>query len=270
MILGLFFGVLAFKDNPRFVPSDPLLTPRGEPAPYALTVAEEWAEIRGILQETDPALELVRVVPPTADGLGEALAGVRGGVFHFTGHGDWDGRTASLLFEQPSGAADPVEAGRVADLLRGRVSLAVLSACLSATPGEHPEANLAALLCAQGVPFVLGMQFTVPDVSARQFVARFYHYLFRGETVLEAVRQGRMAVLNDPALPMETRRLVFGIPVLAGDDGAGVAGPGAGAGGAAGAAAGAGDSGRDGRAGGCGAGGGDSGAGPAGDGAGGV
>jgi tetratricopeptide (TPR) repeat protein len=177
-------------------------------------VAEEWAEIRGILQETDPALELVRVVPPTADGLGEALAGVRGGVFHFTGHGNWDGRTTSLLFEQPSGAADPVEAGRVADLLRGRVSLAVLSACLSATPGEHPEANLAALLCAQGVPFVLGMQFTVPDVSARQFVARFYHYLFRGETVLEAVRQGRMAVLNDPALPMETRRLVFGTPVL--------------------------------------------------------
>ena len=197
-----------------FVPSDPLLTPRGEPAPYALTVAEEWEEIRGILQETDPALELVRVVPPTADGLGEALAGVRGGVFHFTGHGDWDGRTASLLFEQPSGAADPVEAGRVADLLRGRVSLAVLSACLSATPGERPEANLAALLCAQGVPFVLGMQFTVPDVSARQFVARFYRYLFRGETVLEAVRQGRMAVLNDPALPMEARRLAFGIPVL--------------------------------------------------------
>ena len=191
-----------------------LLTPQGEPAPYALSVAEEWEEIRGILQETDPALELVRVVPPTADGLGEALAGVRGGIFHFTGHGGWDGRIASLLFEQPSGAADPVEAGRLADILRGRVSLAVLSACLSATPGESPEANLAALLCAQGVPFVLGMQFTVPDISARQFVARFYRYLFRGEGVLEAVRQGRLAVLNDPALPVEARRLAFGIPVL--------------------------------------------------------
>jgi len=197
-----------------FVPSDPLLTPQGEPAPYALSVAEEWAEIRDILREADPALELVRVVPPTADRLGEALAGVRGGIFHFTGHGGWDGRTASLLFEQPSGAADPVEAGRVADLLRGRASLAVLSACLSATPGESPEANLAALLCAQGVPFVLGMQFTVPDLSARQFAARFYRYLFRGETVLEAVRHGRLAVLNDPALPMEMRRLAFGTPVL--------------------------------------------------------
>ncbi len=197
-----------------FVPADPLLWPNGEPAPYALSVEEEWEEVLAVLREADPPVDLVKVVPPTADALGEALAGARGSIFHFTGHGNWDGRTARLLFETPAGASDPVEAGRVADLLRGRVSLAVLSACLSATPGESPEANLAALLCAQGTPFVLGMQWTVPDVSARRFVVRFYRYLFRGETVLEAVRQGRLAVLNDPSLPSQDRRLAFGTPVL--------------------------------------------------------
>ncbi|MDW7992729.1 MAG: CHAT domain-containing protein [Anaerolineae bacterium] len=197
-----------------FLPADPLLWPGGEPAPYALGVEEEWAQMLAVLQEADPSLELVRVVPPTADALDEALAGVYGGIFHFTGHGDWDGRTAYLLFETPSGASDPVESGRVADILRGRVVLAVLSACRSATPGESREANLAALLAAQGTPFVLGMQLTVPDVSARRFTTRFYHYLFRGESVLEAVRRGRLAVLNDTALPRETRALVMGIPVL--------------------------------------------------------
>ncbi|MCX8066807.1 MAG: CHAT domain-containing protein [Anaerolineae bacterium] len=196
------------------LPADPLLWPGGEPAPYALGVEEEWAQMLAVLQEADPSLELVRVVPPTADALDEALAGVYGGIFHFTGHGDWDGRTAYLLFETPSGASDPVESGRVADILRGRVVLAVLSACRSATPGESREANLAALLAAQGTPFVLGMQLTVPDVSARRFTTRFYHYLFRGESVLEAVRRGRLAVLNDTALPRETRALVMGIPVL--------------------------------------------------------
>ncbi|MGB9872893.1 MAG: CHAT domain-containing protein, partial [Anaerolineae bacterium] len=197
-----------------FLPADPLLWPNGEPAPYALSGEEEWAEVLGIMRETNPPLELVKVVPPTAAALGDALAGTRDGIFHFTGHGTWDGRTAYLLFETPTGASDPVESGRVADLLRGRVSLAILSACLSATPGESAEANLAALLCAQGMPFVLGMQLTVPAVSARRFTAALYRHLLRGETVLEAVRQGRLAVLNDTALPMEIRRQAFIIPVL--------------------------------------------------------
>ncbi|MBC7226886.1 MAG: CHAT domain-containing protein [Thermoflexales bacterium] len=197
-----------------FLPADPLLTPEGEPAPYALGVEEEWEETLKAMREADPPVELVKVLPPTADALDEALAGTYGGIFHFTGHGGWDGRTAYLLFETPAGVADRVEAGRVADLLRGRVLLAVLSACLSATPGESPEANLAALLCAQGIPFVLGMQLTVPDAPARRFTTRFYHYLFRREPLLEAVRRGRLAVLSDTSLPKEARALVMGIPVL--------------------------------------------------------
>jgi len=83
----------------------------------------------------------------------------------------------------------------------------VLSACLSAVPGEGPEANLARLLCQQGAPFVIGMQMVVPDFAARQFSTMFYRYLLAGEDIFEAVRQARLVVRPQSELAM-------GIPVL--------------------------------------------------------
>ncbi|MGQ9804367.1 MAG: CHAT domain-containing protein, partial [Anaerolineae bacterium] len=197
-----------------FVPAAPLLTTRGEPAPYSLAVETEWDALKQAAQATNPPLEVRYLLPPTVARLREEMAGQSGAIVHFTGHGTTDGKTAYLVFEKPSGAADPVEASRVASILRGRTWLLVLSACLSATPGRAPEANLAALLCAQGLPWVLGMQFPVSDRGARTFTDAFYRALFRGESVPEAARQGRLAVLNDPSIPEEMRYLEAGIPVL--------------------------------------------------------
>lgn len=99
-------------------------------------------------------------------------------------------------------------------ILRGHVELLVLSACLSAAPGQTSEANLAALLCAQGLPCVLGMQFPVSDPGTRRLTTTFYHALLRSEPIPEAVRQGRLAVFNDPDIPEDRQYFETGIHVL--------------------------------------------------------
>ena len=189
-----------------FVPADPLLH-RNQPAPYRLGVDAEWDELEAILQKADPAVDLVKTMPPTVQKLQDELPGMKGGIVHFTGHGSQQDDMAYLLFERLNGSSDPVETGRMASLLRGRTSLLVLSACQSAMPGEGTEANLAAQLCRQGAPWVLGMQLSVSDEAARHFTSTFYRFLFAGEDLCEALRQARLDVLADSALQM-------GIPVL--------------------------------------------------------
>jgi tetratricopeptide (TPR) repeat protein len=94
---------------------------------------------------------------------------------------------------------------------RGRAILVVLSACLSAAPAQGQEASLAHRLCRQGIPFVLGMQMTVPEIPARQFTTLFYRYLMAGEDLFEAVRQARLSLLSQSNPLAE---LLMGIPVL--------------------------------------------------------
>lgn len=192
-----------------FVPADPLLH-GSQPAPYRLAVEQEWDDLVADLRALDPACDLISVLPPTIANLQHVSTGARQAIVHFSGHGVQEERPgrAWLLFEQPSGAAHPVDAAAFADRLRGRVTLVVLSACQSATPGSSPEANLAGLLVGQGVPYALGMQFSVPAGAARQFSAAFYHAIFAGESVPEAVRMGRLALAG--AIPEE----LLGIPVL--------------------------------------------------------
>jgi hypothetical protein len=194
-----------------FVPADPLLH-HGQPAPYALGVEGEWDALRGDLTRLNPPLDLTLVLPPTMDALQQAAAGMRGGIVHFTGHGSADGRQTSLVFEQANGADDLIPAADFAARLRGRAALVLLSACLSATPGHSDEANLAALLSAQGTPYVLGMQLRVADRTARRFTDSFYHHLFCGEDVFEAVRQARLRVLG--STPGSASALEMGLPVL--------------------------------------------------------
>ncbi len=190
-----------------FVPADPLLH-GSQPAPYRLGIEQEWLDLRTDLTHLDPGVDLFNIQPPTFLALQDALAGVRSGLVHFTGHGISDKTHASLVFELPSGASDLVQAAKFAALVRGKAALVVLSACQSAAPGQAEEANLAALLSAQGIPFVLGMQLSVPDHSARVFTDKFYRYLFSGEDVYEAVRQARLALLQSSSV------LEMGIAVL--------------------------------------------------------
>jgi tetratricopeptide (TPR) repeat protein len=189
-----------------FVPCSPLLKPDGELS-TPLEVFEEWETLVRGMEDTEAPYDLVQVLPPTVDGLERRLARANRCVVHFSGHGAQSAEEAYLLFERPNGASDPIPAGRFARQVRDEALLVFLSACISATPGPTELANLARLLVVQGIPYALGMQFAVPDDSARRFADFFYTYLAGEHTVAEATRRARMALEKE-------RPLAMGIPVL--------------------------------------------------------
>ena len=189
-----------------FLPASPLLSLQGEPEERPLAVLEEWEALREAIAGLDAPYDLVQVLPPTLDALDEALADVATGIVHFAGHGTVTEEGAFLLFEQPNGASHPVPADHFVRRVRGKARLVFLNACLTAAPARTDLAGLARALVAQGIPYALGMQFTVPDATARRFAARFYTYLARSHPVEEAVRRARMALEEEP--------LLMAIPVL--------------------------------------------------------
>jgi hypothetical protein len=189
-----------------YVPSDPPMQ-GAHPAPYYLGVDTEWDNLVNALADIDANCDAIRIAPPGVKPLHQKLADPGNVIIHFTGHGTVDTEgNAFLIFEQPSGAADLVSAKEYCLKVGTQAQLVVLSACVSAVPGKSAEANLAGLLAGQGVPFVLGMQLSVDDATARQFTETFYRFLFAGRDIPEAMRQARISLFDQP--------LAMGIPVL--------------------------------------------------------
>ncbi|NLP09407.1 hypothetical protein GX408_03310, partial [bacterium] len=85
-----------------FIPSDPLLH-NGQPVPYHLGLEDEWEDLVRDLRALDPAVDLIRVTPPTHEQFQESVAGMEAGIVHFTGHGAAQDGKAWLMFEQPCG-----------------------------------------------------------------------------------------------------------------------------------------------------------------------
>src|SRR5690606_23956603 len=85
--------------------------------------------------------------------------------------------------------------------------LVVLNACVSAAPGEAAFSNLAAVLAAQKIPYVLGMRFSIYDEDARDFSRVLNGQLARGVPVEEALllARGRLAKSH--------RKWAVGVPV---------------------------------------------------------
>lgn len=196
------------------VPSNPL---GGGLAP--LDTEGEWVRLTEIINATDSAAALERTVPATLSQLRRLVAGQRQRVIHFTGHGGQDAEGALLYFEREigdlpaeevnaSGNVDAVSAREFIKHIRGTAQLVVLSACVSATPGETPFNNLAAALVEHKVPYALGMRFSVTEIDANMFCKSFYDELARGVPIEEAVRQGRLALADSP------RSWAIGVPIL--------------------------------------------------------
>ncbi|HEY1013338.1 MAG TPA: tetratricopeptide repeat protein [Herpetosiphonaceae bacterium] len=196
------------------VPSHPL---GGGLAP--LDTEGEWVRLTEIIGATANAVTLERAEPATLSALRRLLAGQRHRVIHFTGHGGQDAEGALLYFEREigdlaldevnaRGNVDAVSAREFIKHIRGTAQLVVLSACVSATPGETPFNNLAASLVAHKVPYALGMRFSVTEIDANIFCKSFYDELARGVPIEEAVRQGRLGLADSP------RAWAIGVPIL--------------------------------------------------------
>jgi hypothetical protein len=157
----------------------------------------------------------------TADTLLEALAR-EAHVFHFAGHGKFEGDLGMaygsvegkgyLVFvdEDPQKAFFSAE--KLALNLKGRgVRLAVLGACEG---GRRDQVNawtgIVPALTRAGIPAVVGMQYTIRDVSAIAFSRYFYRALAVGQPIDAAMTDGRLAIFNRGS---EDER-DWGVPVL--------------------------------------------------------
>ena len=122
-------------------------------------------------------------------------------VVHFDGHGVYDASLGLgyLLFEKDDHTMDRVDATRLGTLLnRCGVPLMALNACQSASQEEaNPYSSVAARLIRAGVGSVLAMNYSVLVAAARKFVGAFYGGLAAGQTVGQAVDEGRFALLSD-------------------------------------------------------------------------
>ena len=120
-------------------------------------------------------------------------------IFHFIGHGYFDGATgeSALLLEDEQGRADPRNATEIARLLADQptLRLVVLNACEGAHAGTQAlYASIAEHLARRGLPAVLAMQDVIADTAAAEFTRSFYAALSHGLPVDAASAEARKAM----------------------------------------------------------------------------
>lgn len=172
----------------------------------ALDLAAEELNLRQALDGVG-GVEAHFLRPGTRDQLEEVLTG-DATVFHFAGHGELEREmgeapgtvegTGHLILSGDDRQPVPLEATNLALELGGRgVRLAVLSACEAAgRDPATPWTGVASALYGQGVPAVVGMQYTVRDGNAIAFSRRFYRALGTGKSIDTAVSDGRLGVFH--------------------------------------------------------------------------
>jgi hypothetical protein len=157
----------------------------------------------------------------TIDVLLDALA-QNAHIFHYSGHAKFAGEMGvaygslegkgylSLVGDDQ--AEIPFSAEKLALNLAGRgVRLAMLSASESSSAEQvNAWTGIAPALTRAGIAAVVGMQFTLLNANAINFCKRFYRALAAGQSIDEAVTDGRRAVFS---LGDENER-DWGAPVL--------------------------------------------------------
>lgn len=184
-------ALLAEVDDPAFAPLD---------------LDREELNLRQALEGT--AGIDARFLRPGARAQLEEMLAEDAQVFHFSGHGE----VTTAMGEEPGtmeGAGqlvlsgdghrpDPLDAGSLALELKNKgIRLVVLNACEAAGRDPvTPWSGVASTLAQQGIPAVVGMQYTIKDGSAIAFSRRFYRALANGDSIDTAVSEGRLGILG--------------------------------------------------------------------------
>ncbi|MEA2558906.1 MAG: hypothetical protein QOH06_410 [Acidobacteriota bacterium] len=201
-------SLVRYLDVPR--PSQPIpftpplrilavgANPRGV-APLDLEVEAERLER---LNGGTSGIEVRVLLHATAGKVREALSRDACNILHFMGHGTFDPATGQgmLAFEKADGSLDLVSGKAFADKLKDVPSLGVvvLNACDTARArhqgGANPFRGVATALVLGGVPAVVAMRLPISDDAAIGFSTAFYGHLARGESIDEALTEGRQAI----------------------------------------------------------------------------
>ena len=181
-----------------------------------LDVAEEKANLLQTLAGLEDRVELSFLEGTvTATDISDALLEGRFHLFHFIGHGEFDGDRAFLRLNAEDGASEYVDGARFAGLFANHptLKLAFLNACKGAeTSPTAPLAGMAYRLVRQGVPAVVAMQYAIYDEAAILFSREFYRSLFKSRArgrVEFAVSHARNRLLGEFAGERD-----IGAPVL--------------------------------------------------------
>jgi len=145
--------------------------------------------------------------PPTLPRLEEMISDARKArqpyhIVHFDGHGTYLPLTGigALCFEDGEGKTNLVAGPDLGDLLtRLDVPLVVLEACRTASLSERPVfGSVAPALLQSGVGSVVAFSHAVHVRAATLLVERLYRELCAGQTVGQALEEGRVALRADP------------------------------------------------------------------------
>ena len=145
--------------------------------------------------------------------IGEAMRCFRPHVFHFVGHGQYDGDQAYVVLEDEEGHARLVGERAFREFFLGvaEARLAVLNACQTArTSSARPLTGIAPRLLQRNLSAVVAMQYPIADDTAAVFTREFYRSLAQGYPVDGAIAEARKGIFMEVGGDLRD----WGIPVL--------------------------------------------------------
>ncbi|MES1242700.1 MAG: CHAT domain-containing protein [Acidobacteriota bacterium] len=201
-------SVVRYLDVPRssqpipFTPPLRILAVGASPRNLDALDLDEEKERLEKLNQSSSGVEVQFLLHASAGAVRERLAKDTFNVLHFMGHGAFDSTTGEgmLAFEAPDGSMDLVSGKAFATKLKDLRSLGVvvLNACETARAqhrqGSSPFRGVANALVLGGLPAVVAMQRPISDLAAIRFSTAFYRNLAQGDSIDEALTEGRQAV----------------------------------------------------------------------------
>lgn len=145
--------------------------------------------------------------------INQAMRTVQPHIFHFIGHGHFDGERAFVVLEDENGQAKMMDETLFREFFTGckETRLAFLNACQSAgTSSSSPLVGLAASLLRRNLSAVIAMQYPITDAAALIFSREFYRALAVGRAVDVAVSEARKAIFME----LDPEQPDWGTPVL--------------------------------------------------------
>ncbi|WP_436204707.1 CHAT domain-containing protein [Caballeronia sp. LjRoot31] len=137
-------------------------------------------------------------------------------IVHYYGHAgvDFANESGYLAIQRAGSEPFRIYSADLAQLLMSsKVRLVFLNACQTARDAEAESVgrnSVAVSLLSAGIPAVVGMQFSLPDISAHSLAASVYRALLTSQSVAAAVREGRTSM----RLAENAEFFEWGLPVL--------------------------------------------------------
>ena len=157
----------------------------------ALKALDVTSEPRLLEEALSGAAQVERAQPATMNDLRHHLAEKRQRVVHFSGHSGIHEGQAALLFEKDDGTPAPIKGRDLVSRIGDTAFMFVLSTRSADKPAPTEFPNLASALVKWGMPYALGMRFTITDEAATLLNRSLYGELAKGVPVEQAVWQAR-------------------------------------------------------------------------------